>query len=259
MNRFVRVLVNALLGLLGFGIWLAVWQWFTTVGPLANVRGLASATETLTESVRLLGDAGFWKALNETAIAVLIAMAVTILVGTVLGIVMGLSETANALLDPLTQFLRPIPPVVILPLILLAVGPTLELAVGLAVVGAIWPILIQSQVGVRDVDPVAHDTARAMVLPWHTVLTAVTLPSALPYFATGVRIAGSLALMLTIGAGILGGAPGLGKAMIIAQETGDAARVFGLLIWAGLVGVLLSALLGWIEALLSKGRRVEKL
>lgn len=254
-----KTLARLALGLLGFAIWLAVWEWSTVAGPLAGVRGLATAGQSLAEAVRLTTDPDFWQSVAQTFMSVSIAMALAIVVGIVVGVAMGSSTVVQALLDPLTQFLRPIPPVVILPLILLLVGPTIELAVLLAVAGAVWPILIQAQVGVRDVDPVAVDTARAMSLSPYRTQTAIVLPSALPYFATGVRIAASLALMLTIGAGILGGAPGLGRTIIVAQETGDAARVFGLLIWAGVLGVGLSILLGWLESALSKGRRVEEL
>ncbi|MGC0239450.1 ABC transporter permease [Arthrobacter sp. SD76] len=161
----------------------------------------------------------------------------------------------NEALDPMIQFLRPLPAVVILPLVLLIFGPTRELGVFLAAFGAVWPILVQVQVGVRDVDPVAIDTARAMNLSWGKTQTAVVLPSATPYIMTGVRIAASAALLLSIGAGLLGGAPGLGRRILLAQESAQSDLAFGLILWSGLLGGALALILNYAERTLVRGGR----
>jgi ABC-type nitrate/sulfonate/bicarbonate transport system permease component len=176
-------------------------------------------------------------------------------IGLVLGVITGMSNTANQALDPTIQFLRPLPAIVILPLALLILGPTRELGVFLALFGAIWPILVQVQVGVRDVDPVALDTARAMTLSWRKTQTAVVLPSALPYIVTGVRIAASAALLLALGAGLLGGAPGLGRRILIAQQSAQSDLAFGLILWSGVLGIALAVVLQVAEKSLVRGRR----
>lgn len=242
-------------GLGGFVLWLGLWQLLTTTGPLADTRGLPTALGTLQSASELVGDSAFWSAVGTTFKDVLTAMVIVIVLGTSVGVAMGLWKTVEWLLEPSSQFLRPIPAVVLLPLVLLIYGPTSELAVALAVLGGVWPVLIHAQIGVRSVDPVALDTGRAMGLPWHLRQTAIVLPSALPSFVTGVRIASSLTLMLTIGAGVLGGSPGLGQTIMLAQQTGDAERVFAILLWAGVIGVALNGVLSGIEKRLHRGRR----
>ncbi|QLQ09948.1 MAG: ABC transporter permease subunit [Nocardioidaceae bacterium] len=180
-----------------------------------------------------MGDPDFWAAVGTTFRDVLIAMVIVIIVGICVGVAMGLWNVVDWLLEPTSQFLRPIPAIVLLPLVLLIYGPTSQLAIALAVLGGIWPVLIHAQIGVRSVDPVAIDTGRAMGLPWRMRQTAIVLPSAMPSFATGIRIASSLTLMLTIGAGVLGGSPGLGRAIMLAQQTGDAEAVFAILLGRG--------------------------
>lgn len=241
-----------LLGALGIGLWLAIWQWSTTSGPLSETAGLPAATETLQATAALAADSGFWGTIGQTLTMMLAGLLAATVLGLCLGIIMGLSKTAFAALDPSIQFLRPVPPVVLLPLVLLVVGPTSTLGVVLAAFTAVWPILVQTLVGVRGVDPVALETARAMRLPWHMRQTSVILPSALPNIATGIRIAASSALMLAIGVGLLAGAPGLGRSILTAQQAGDGTLVFAIIIWSGLLGLATNALLSAAERALTR-------
>ncbi|GAA3666911.1 ABC transporter permease [Arthrobacter ginkgonis] len=241
-----------LLGALGIGIWLALWQWSTTGGPLSGTAGLPPATDTLGATAALAADPGFWSTIGETLAMMLAGLLAAVVLGVGLGIAMGLSSRAFAALDPTTQFLRPVPPVVLLPLVLLVVGPTRTLGIVLAAFTAVWPILVQTLVGVRGVDPVALETVRAMRLPWHLRQSSVILPSALPNIATGIRIAASSALMLAIGVGLLAGAPGLGRSILNAQQAGDGTLVFAIIIWSGLLGLATNTLLSAGERALTR-------
>ena len=242
-------------GLVGFAIWLAAWQWVTTAGPLAGMSGIPTMAGAGAESLRLIGDTQFWQAIGETLAMALTGLGIALVIGVVLGVVTAMWEPANEALDPLVQFLRPIPAVVILPLVLLIFGPTRNLGIFLAAYGAIWPILVQVQVGIRDVDPVAIDTARAMTLPWTRIQTAVVLPSAAPFIMTGVRIGATAALLLSIGAGLLGGSPGLGRRILIAQEAAQSDLAFGLILWSGIIGILFAFAVNIVERMVLRGRR----
>ncbi|KSV84138.1 ABC transporter permease [Sinorhizobium sp. GL28] len=248
LNRFAG-------GLVGFALWLLIWQWATTAGPLAGISGIPTMSAAVGEAIGLVGDAGFWSAIGETLAMALAGLAIALVVGIVLGVLTAIWAPANEALDPTIQFLRPLPAVVILPLMLLILGPTRELGIFLAAYGALWPILVQIQIGVRDVDPVALDTARAMTLPWMKIQTAVVLPSAAPYIMTGVRIGATAALMLAIGAGLLGGAPGLGQRILIAQESAQSDLAFGLILWSGVIGVLFALTVNVAERIIVRGRR----
>lgn len=255
MTRRIR---SILLGCLGLGVWIFSWQWATTRGPLSETAGIPTATSTLETAFGLAGNSDFWGAIGVTFLISLIALASALVIGLVLGVISGLSPVVFAIIDPLVQFLRPLPPVVLLPLVLLLLGPSPQLAVVLATFGAVWPILVQVQAGVMSVDPVALDTARSMALPWWRTQVHVVVPSALPFVATGVRIAAAAALMLSVGAGILAGAPGIGRTVVIAQETGQVSLVFAIILWSGVLGMAFAFALVGLERVLVHYRRPEE-
>ena len=78
-----------------------------------------------------------------------------------IGIVLGSSDFAARAFRVPIEFLRPIPSAALIPLLFLTLGTTLKSEIFLATFGAFWPLLVQTMYGVRDVDPVAIDTARS--------------------------------------------------------------------------------------------------
>jgi len=246
---------NAAFGISGALIWLVSWQWFTTAGPFAGIVGFPTMTGSVAQTLGLIWESSFWAAVGETLKMAFAGLGIAVVIGMGIGLLTGLSRRSHEALDPTIQFLRPLPPVVILPLVLLVLGPTTELGVFLAAFGAVWPILVQVQAGVRDVDPIALDTAQSMSLSWFKTQTAVVIPSAIPFIITGVKIAVSAALLLAIAAGLLAGAPGLGKLILIAQEANQSDLAFGLILWSGVLGASLALILAWAERTLVRGRR----
>lgn len=242
-------------GVAGFVIWLAIWQLLTTVGPLAGVSGIPTMSDAVGEGLRIVRDPDFWVAIGQTLGMAMMGLALALVLGVSLGLATAVWEPGRAALDPTLQFLRPLPPIVILPLLLMVLGPTWNFGVALAAFGAIWPIVLQVQIGIRDVDPVMLETARAMNLPWHKVQASIVLPSAAPFIITGIRIGATFALLLAIGAGLLGGAPGLGRRILIAQEALQSDLAFGLILWSGVIGTLFAQALNSLEQAVLRGRR----
>ncbi|MFE5646985.1 ABC transporter permease [Rhodococcus sp. NPDC056516] len=130
------------------------------------------------------------------------------------------------------------PPLAIIPLFLLIMGPTQRMAVALIVAVSVWPILLQTIHGVRNVDPELLATARSFRLPLWRRLALVVAPASMPYIFTGIRISATLSLLLTIGAELIAGVPGLGKEILLSQSVPD--RMFALIIVAGVLGMLLA-------------------
>ncbi|HEV7247266.1 MAG TPA: ABC transporter permease subunit [Shinella sp.] len=242
-------------GVAGFLIWLALWQLLTTAGPLAGVSGIPTMSGAVGEGLRVIFDPDFWVAIGQTLGMALTGLGLAIVLGVTVGLATAVSRAMRAALDPTIQFLRPLPPIVILPLLLMVLGPTWSFGVALAAFGAIWPIVLQVQIGIRDVDPVMLETARSMNLPWHKVQTSIVLPSAAPFIITGIRIGATFALLLAIGAGLLGGAPGLGRRILIAQEALQSDLAFGLILWSGVIGTFFAQGLNALEQAVLRGRR----
>ena len=137
-----------------------------------------------------------------------------------LGIALGSSEFAARAFRVPIEFLRPIPSAALIPLLFLTWGTSLKSEVFLATFGAFWPLLVQTMYGVHDVDPIAVDTARAFGVPAHERLCGITLPSAVPYIVTGLRIASTVALILAFTAELFMGTPGLGQELNYAYAYG---------------------------------------
>ena len=130
---------------------------------------------------------------------------------------------------------------------MLVYGTGLESKVFLAAFASTWPLLMQTLYGVQDVDPVATDTARSFGLTRPQRLVYVTLPSAVPYIATGVRISAAVALILAVTAELVIGAPGLGREINIARQSEAVDVMYALIAVTGLLGWGVNVLFSRLE------------
>lgn len=227
-------------GAAGILVALAVWQWLATAGPLAGGT-LPSAVQTFVEAGRLVTTGDFWAAVGETLAIALGGLAIATAAGVLVGMLIGVSPLAMFATRVPLEFLKPIPPIVILPILVLVLGPTLGMAVTLVAFGCVLGIVMQTEAGVADTDQVLLATARSYGLRRAEILGRVTLPSAMPYIGTSVRIAAPTALIVAVVAGLLGGGPGLGQSLLLAQIGGNRPGVFATVLLLGVLGLLVQA------------------
>lgn len=164
-----------------------------------------------------------------------------------IGIPIGRSELLYRLVRGPVELLRPIPSVAFVPVVVLTLGSGLEAKVFLVAFAAFWPLLIHTIYGMRDLDPQLMETARSLGMGRAARLWRVAVPGALPYVATGLRIASSLALVLAITTELVIGSPGLGQSISLAQAGGATANMYALIVIAGMLGWALNAGFAWIE------------
>ena len=224
------------LGMLGAVLLLAVWQ-------LAAVRevfgqGLPTVTATLSELSGLLSSSDFWTDTWTTVWLAAAGLALSLAVGVLVGVLIGTIDAVRYATLAVTEFLKPIPPIVILPLVVMIFGPTNSMALVLVLCGSVLSTTIQVIAGVNDTDPVALNTARSFGMGRMESLWRITLPSAAPYIGTSVRIGAPTALIIVVVAGLLGGAPGLGSAIYSAQASGNYPGVYALVLVLGVLGLL---------------------
>ncbi|HEX2297574.1 MAG TPA: ABC transporter permease subunit, partial [Pseudonocardiaceae bacterium] len=185
-----------------------------------------------------LGRPAFWTALVDTLVTWAAGLGIAVAAGLVAGLVIGTVPVLRAATATTIEFLRPIPSVALIPLVIVLYGSTIRSTVVLVVYAAFWQVLVQVLYGVADVDPVARDTARSYGLgTWHR-LRFLVWPTALPYVVTGVRLAASVALILTVTGELVIGSPGLGKEIDLAQQGGAVPTVYALILVTGLLGLL---------------------
>jgi ABC-type nitrate/sulfonate/bicarbonate transport system permease component len=183
-----------------------------------------------------VGTGEFWTAVGDTMQGWAIGLAVAAAIAIPVGIVIGSSGMLYRSVRAVIEFLRPIPSVALIPLAVLIWGSGLESKVFLAAFASTWPLLMQTLYGVQDVDPVATDTARSFGLSRPQRLLHVTLPSAVPYIATGVRISAAVALILAVTAELVIGAPGLGAQINVARQSDNPDVMYALIVVTGLLG-----------------------
>src|SRR5699024_2336880 len=129
----------------------------------------------------------------------------------ILGIGIGVSPLAMHVTRVTLEFLKPIPPIVILPVVVLVLGPTMNMGLFLVLFGCFIAIAVQAEAGVYDTDPVARATGQSYGLSKSAILGNIVLPSALPYIGTALRVNAPTSLIVAVVAGLLGGGPGLGQ------------------------------------------------
>lgn len=210
---------------------------------------LPPSSEVLWRALRLGVDAGFLAAVGATLTAWALGLLLAVAVGTSLGAVLGTLPGVRAAAAIVVEFLRPIPSVALIPLAALLLGSGLSMKVALIAYAAVWPLLYNTIYGLGETDPLAKETLRSFGFgPW-SVVWRVSLPSAAPYIATGVRLAASIALILAVSIEILSGrGSGIGIYAAAAQTgTGTADVVLACTAWAGVLGLVINTVLVRLE------------
>lgn len=242
-----RALEAALLGLLGVVGVLLIAELAPRVG-VVDGRFLPPASRILVALLGLSGDPGFWGALGNTLVTWSIGLVVAMVLGVGLGLLIGSSPAWRAFTSSTIEFLRPIPSVALIPLVVLLLGTQRPSTLVLVVYAAFWQVLVQVLHGVADVDPIARDTARSYHFRPLSEGYRVVWPTALPYVVTGFRLAATVALTLTLTGELIIGTPGLGQQIAVAQSSGAVPVMYALIVVAGVLGVLVNVLARFVGA-----------
>jgi NitT/TauT family transport system permease protein len=228
------------------------WRQLGSVLAVLLVLQLLGVTGVLSESsfplassvlARLgenLVDVAFWASIGNSLSQALLGLALGTALAVPVGIALGRVPPAEQATRPIIEFLRPIPSVALLPLVILTAGVSLSGAVILTGLSSLWLVLVLTIRGAREVDLVAEQTLVTFGVPRRARLRALVLPSALPYIMTGVRVAASVALVVAITVELLGGMPGLGKDVQASLQNGDKVGVYAYMLAAGALGMIVN-------------------
>ena len=236
-------------------VWVAAS--FLVFGGAAEIAGRSGLFNTSfiplpSDVVRVLVEQLFRYDIQSAIISTLLGWAVGMALATVAGIAFGITLARSRWLGALTraprEFLRPVPPIILLPLVVLLLGPTNEMKIVLVFLGAFWPILYQTAYGVREIDPVMLDTALIFRIGHANVLRHIVVPSVLPLVITGIRLAAGIAFVVSVVTELVGSAPGIGRELISAQSSGNYVEMYALIAIAGLLGLLVNGLVSMLEA-----------
>jgi NitT/TauT family transport system permease protein/taurine transport system permease protein len=178
---------------------------------------------------------------------VLMGFGVAASTGVLLGLLMGMSRRAEALINPVFLLLRPIPPLGWIPLAILWLGLGDTAKIFVIWVAAIVPSVINTFTGVRSIDPTLIEAARVMGARGMRMLVDVTLPGALPMIFTGLRLSLQVAWTTLVAAELVGAFAGLGKVLSSAALDINPGMIFFAMCWVGLLGWGMTRALEWLE------------
>lgn len=176
-------------------------------------------------------------------------------VGVSVGIVLGYLRFIHSLLEMLIEFLRPMPSVAIIPVAILMLGIGDSMIVAVTVYATLWPVLINTIDGVRQIDSVLIHTGRTFGLGRLKLLRRVILPAAAPYVMTGLRIGLSIALILVTTAEMLAGSKGLGFFILDEERSMNSANMYAGILIVSALGYTLNRLFVVLETKTMKSRR----
>jgi NitT/TauT family transport system permease protein len=170
---------------------------------------------------------------------VIIGFAIAAISGILLGIIVGWWKKARDLLEPVIEILRPIPPLAWIPLSMLWFGLGFKPAVFLIWLGAFFPILLNSVLGMENTPRQLVEVARTLGANSWQILTKVGVPSATPSIMAGLRIGIGIGWMCLVAAELTGSNSGLGYMIMYYYSTMEASKTVAGMLMIGVIGYLM--------------------
>lgn len=170
-----------------------------------------------------------------------------IVVGAVLGVLVGSSMYLRKFTGPLLEFIRAVPPPVLLPVLMMLMGIDDRAKVFLIALGCVWPILLNTVDGVRSVDRVLSHTTRTYGITGLSRFRYFILPASMPRIMTGIRLALPIGIILMVVSEMYAASDGLGFSIMYFQRTFQNGPMWAGVVILGLIGVLLAFLFKIIE------------
>ncbi len=237
---------------------LLVWH-LSTMGVKSNLPGplkvLHGSWELITNPFYDRGglDKGLFWHISASLQRVAIGYSLAAVVGIALGVLVGQSQWAMRGLDPIFQVLRTVPPLAWLPLSLAAFRDSRPSALFVIFITAIWPIIINTAVGIRNIPPDYRNVARVVRLSPIEYFYKIMVPASVPYIFTGLRIGVGLSWLAIVAAEMLIGGVGIGFFIWDAWNSSQIGDIIVALIYVGVVGYFLDRFIALIGHWVGRG------
>lgn len=198
-------------------------------------------------------DKGLFWHLSASLQRVAKGYALSCLAGVALGTLVGQSTWAMRGLDPIFQVLRTVPPLAWLPLSLAAFRDGQPSAIFVIFITAIWPIIINTAVGIRNIPQDYRNVAAVLRLNPLEFFWKIMIPSAAPYIFTGLRIGIGLSWLAIVAAEMLIGGVGIGFFIWDAWNSSHISEIILALIYVGIIGFVLDRIVAGIAHVVTRG------
>jgi NitT/TauT family transport system permease protein len=231
-------------GMIGLLVLLCLWQLASQL-KLIDPTFVPGPVEVAGRVGQLFAKAEFRVDFVATVLAWLIATLAATAIAVPVGLLLGSLPVLRSATSAVVDLLRPIPSVTLIPLVLIAFGDGAQVKIILATFASVWPILFNVIYGLREVDPLFVDTARAFRTSRLRTALAVRLPYVMPFALTGIRMSAAISLVVIVSTEFLSNSGiGFGSYVVLnGEQSGDIPMVIGGVVVAGILGGLVNSLL----------------
>jgi NitT/TauT family transport system permease protein len=241
---------------LGWGSIVLVLLFWELTARLTGVSALylPRPSQILVALVYLFGSGGLAVDLGVTLWRIFAGFAIALFAGTLLGLWIATSFRTRAVADMFIAALYPLPKVTLIPLLIIWLGTGGPFMLTISFLGAIFPIVINTVLGVSQCDPGLVLAARDLGATPQQIMRRVLLPSAIPSIFAGVRLGLGVSIILVVAAEMVVGKTGLGARLYLAGQILETEQVFAVLIVLAALGIVVTKLQDTIDASLGNWR-----
>jgi nitrate/nitrite transport system permease protein len=253
-----RVIPPVIMLVVIFGIWQILCMKPGATLPSPS-RIWADAKDLIVDPFFVTGpqDIGLgWRVLTSLQ-RVAVGFGLASVVGVLVGAVIGQSIWAMRGLDPIFQVLRTVPPLAWLPISLAAFRDSNPSAIFVIFITSIWPIIINTAVGIRNIPQDYRNVAAVVRLNQLEFFWKIMIPSAAPYIFTGLRIGIGLSWLAIVAAEMLTGGVGIGFFIWDAWNSSRLSDIFVALAYIGIVGFVLDRIVAFVGNIATRGAQAS--
>ncbi|GGF88583.1 ABC transporter permease [Azorhizobium oxalatiphilum] len=232
---------------------LGLWQVLATY--VVTNRLLLVPPMDVARALRTEGVSGaLWTNALATVSAVAAAFPIAVVLGVGIGLALASSRFLALTVGPMLTALNSVPVVALAPLFIAWLGLGFASKFVIVTIFSIFPILVTTEVGLKATDKILVEASRSFNASRWQIFTTVTLPFALPFVISGIRVAWARALVAIIVAEFFGSFAGFGFAILAAGQSFDTATLLAYVIVLGVLGLVGSIFFEWLERRLAPWR-----
>jgi len=249
-------LKNNIKGLIIFIIIILLWQLVTYL-DIWNKYILPSPIRVLETFIKMLYDGSIFKHVFVSMKRILIGFAISAFIGIPLGILFGIYDKIYTYFKPLLNFLRNIPPISLIPMLILWFGIEEKSKIIIIVLASFFPIFMSTLKGIRNCDPKLIEVGKAFELSKSKIIFKIIIPNAVLDIAVGLKLGLGYSFRAIIGAELIAASSGLGYLISDGKEMSRTDIVLVGIIVIGILGILTDHAFSKLVNMTIKGKGVE--
>jgi len=239
---------------LGLVVFLVLWELAPRLGWVNPVH-LSPPSAVGRALAKVFANGSMWPHILVSVQRVGCGLLAATATGVLLGLLVGYFRRLNYSLDLLFQTLRQLSAFALFPVIVLFFGLSETSKVVVIFWASVWPVLLNTSSGIRDVEPVLIRSAQSMGASKPYIFARIILPAATPQIFTGIRLAGSYCIMALVVAELLGASSCLGYQISYMKETFNYPLMYGAIVCLAVLGILLNVALLYLEKVCTRWRQ----